>query len=242
MNQIDPARVPKHVAIVMDGNGRWAESRGLSRSEGHVHGYITLRGIVEAAPDYGIEALTVYAFSTENWRRPREETDALMRLFAEAARRERDNMNQNGVRMLVSGRFHELPPEVQESLGADIEATKQNSRLVLNLAMNYGGRAEIVDAARAIVSRAVAGEIRAEDVDEAVISQHLYAPQLSDPDLLIRTAGEMRVSNFLLWQIAYSEIWVTDVLWPDFGREDLEKAILDYQRRTRRFGAVVRGE
>lgn len=239
MIQIDPERAPKHVAIVMDGNGRWATRQGLTRPEGHVQGYITLRSIVEAAPDLGIEALTVYAFSTENWRRPKPETDALMMLFAEASRRELDNMNANGVKMTVSGRFHELPPEVQESLGASIESTKNNTRLTFNLALNYGGRAEIVDATKAIARKVAAGEITPDDVDEALISRNMYSPDLPEPDLLIRTAGEMRISNFLLWEIAYSELYVTDVLWPDFTPEELAKAIADFQGRTRRFGKVV---
>lgn len=239
MMEIDIEKAPKHVAIVMDGNGRWATRQGLSRPEGHAQGYITLRSIVEAAPDLGIKALTVYAFSTENWRRPKFETDALMMLFAEASRQELDNMNANGVRMAVSGRFNELPPEVQESLGASIESTKNNTRLMFNLALNYGGRAEIVDATKAIARRVAAGEINPDEIDEALISNNMYSPDLPDPDLLIRTAGEMRVSNFLLWEIAYSEIYVTDVLWPDFTREELEKAVLNYQGRTRRFGKVV---
>ncbi|MEN6370613.1 MAG: isoprenyl transferase [Armatimonadota bacterium] len=239
MTNIDPDRVPKHVAIVMDGNGRWATRQGLTRAEGHVQGYIALRNIVEAASDLGIKALTVYAFSTENWRRPKDEVEALMHLFARAAHQEMENLQQNSVRMMVSGRFHELPKEVQDSLNADIKATKNNTRLILNLAINYGGRSEIADAARALARKAAAGEISPEEIDEKTFSQYMYAPELPDPDLLIRTAGEMRISNFLMWEIAYAEFYVTQVLWPDFNREELIKAILDYQGRTRRFGAVV---
>lgn len=239
MTDLDPTRVPKHVAIVMDGNGRWATRRGLPRAQGHMHGYLVLRSIVEAARDLGIEVITAYAFSTENWRRPKDEIDMLMHLFAEAAHQERANLQQNGVRMMVSGRFHELPEAVQESLRADIEATKNNTNLILNLAINYGGRSEIVDAAKAIARKVAAGEVSPDKIDEQFISRHMYAPGLPDPDLLIRTAGEMRVSNFLLWEIAYTEIHVTQVLWPDFTKDDLIKAVLDYQGRTRRFGAVV---
>lgn len=236
---IDPNRVPKHIAIVMDGNGRWATRQGLSRPEGHFQGYRTLRKIVEDAADMGIKVLTVYAFSTENWRRPKEEIEALMTLFINAARAELDDMNQLNVRMLLSGRIDQLPEATREQLICDVEATKNNTRITLNLALNYGGRAELVDATHKIVERAVAGEIKPEDVDEQLISQNLYSPGLPDPDLLIRTAGEMRISNFLLWEIAYAELYVTQTLWPDFTKEDLEKAILDYQGRTRKFGKVV---
>ena len=239
MIEIDRNRVPEHIAIVMDGNGCCATRQGLQRIEGHVRGYVTLRNILEAAADLGIKVLTAYAFSTENWRRPKEEVDALMHLFAKAARRERDNLMQNDIRMMVSGRLHELPPEAQESLLADIEATKDNKKIILNLAVNYGGRSEITDAARKIAKKVLAGEISPDEIDEKLFSKHLYAPELPDPDLLIRTAGEMRVSNFLLWEIAYAEIHVTQVLWPDFTKDDLIKAVLDYQGRTRKFGAVV---
>lgn len=239
MTEIDKNRVPKHVAIVMDGNGRWATRRGLQRVEGHIQGYLALRDILKVASDIGIKILSAYAFSTENWRRPKDEVDALMHLFAKAARHERDNLVQNNVRMIVSGRFHELPPEVQESLLEDVKATKNNNKIILNLAVNYGGRSEIIDAAKNIAQKAAAGEISPDDIDEKFFSKHLYTPELPDPDLLIRTAGEMRVSNFLLWEIAYAEIHVTQALWPDFTKDDLIKAVLDYQGRTRRFGAVV---
>jgi undecaprenyl diphosphate synthase len=223
----------------MDGNGRWATRQGLSRAEGHFQGYKTLRRIVEDAADIGVKVLTVYAFSTENWKRPKEEIDALMRLFINAARAEIGDMRQLGVRMLVSRRLDQLPDDTREELMRDVEATKDRSRITLNLALNYGGRAEIVDATRKIVERAIAGEIKPEDVNEELVSQHLYSPSLPDPDLLIRTAGEMRISNFLLWEIAYAELHVTQTLWPDFTKEDLEKAILDYQSRTRKFGTLV---
>lgn len=241
-NKIDTSRIPKHVAIVMDGNGRWATRQGLSRAEGHYHGYKTLKSIVEAASEFGIEILTVYAFSTENWRRPKEEVEALMHLFFEAAHAEVADMQKMNVRMMVSGRVEELPDVTRKEFLRDIEATKHNKKIILNLAINYGGRREITDAAKKIAQQAADGKISPNDVDETLFSRYLYSPDLPDPDLLIRTAGEMRVSNFLLWEIAYSEIHVTQTLWPDFTKEDLAKAILDYQSRTRKFGAVVEKE
>lgn len=231
--------MPKHVAIVMDGNGRWARQKGLPRTEGHVRGHYVLRDIVQAASDFGIKILTVYAFSTENWRRPKEETEALMHLFAEGARQETPDMIKNGVRMLVSGRIDSLPDTARDALLEAVNATAGGDRITLNLAINYGGRAEIVDAAAAVARLAVRGEISPEEVDEELFSRYLYHPDLPDPDLLIRTAGEMRVSNFLLWEIAYSEIHVTPVLWPDFTKEDLARAIIDYQQRVRKFGGVA---
>lgn len=236
---IDPNRVPKHIAIVMDGNGRWARQKGLPRTEGHVRGHYVLRDIVQAASDFGVKILTVYAFSTENWRRPKEETEALMHLFAEGARQETPDMLKNGVRMLVSGRIDSLPDIARDALLEAVNATAGGDRITLNLAINYGGRAEIVDAAAAVARLAAQGKISPEDVDEDLFARYLYQPELPDPDLLIRTAGEMRVSNFLLWEIAYSEIHVTSVLWPDFTKEDLARAIIDYQNRVRKFGGVA---
>jgi undecaprenyl diphosphate synthase len=223
----------------MDGNGRWATRQGLPRLQGHFKGYETLRDIVEAAPDLGIRVITAYGFSTENWRRPKEETEGLMQLIAEAAHHEAENLHQNGVRMIISGHLDELPTHTREALESDMELTKDNNRLTLNLAINYGGRLEIVDAVKKIATCVAEGEIKPEDIDEQLFSQHLYAPDLPDPDLLIRTANEMRISNFLLWEIAYSELYVTETLWPDFTKDELIKAVLDYQNRTRRFGAVV---
>jgi len=223
----------------MDGNGRWARERGLPRSEGHRRGYEALREIVKASTDMGIEILTVYAFSSENWNRPRDEVDALMNLMADAARRELPTLQEYGVRVVVSGRLDGLPDRARQSLLEDMEATCANRRLILNLAINYGGRNEIIDAARSIAKEAVEGRLSPDEIDEKLFKRYLYQPDLPDPDLLIRTASELRVSNFLLWQIAYAEIWVTDVLWPDFTPETLAQAIADYQKRTRRFGAVV---
>ncbi|HOM71137.1 MAG TPA: isoprenyl transferase [Armatimonadota bacterium] len=237
--EIDPTRVPKHVAVIMDGNGRWATRQGLNRIEGHIQGYKTLRRIVEDASNLGVEVLTTYTFSTENWTRPKEEVDALMKLIVQAARAEIADMQELGVRLMVSGRIEELPDATREELLQDIEATKGNTKMILNLAINYGGRREIVDAARKIARRVAAGDFKPEDIDEHLFSQYLYSPELPDPDLLIRTANEMRISNFLLWEIAYSEIYVTKKLWPEFTKEDLIEAIIDYQGRTRKFGAVV---
>lgn len=235
---IAPDRIPAHVAIIMDGNGRWAQGRGLPRLEGHRRGYQTVDRIVRAAGEIGIRALTLYTFSNENWRRPREEISGIMRLIATAARRELRKLTDEGVQLRVSGRLEGLPAFVRDSLLEDVELTKDNIGLVLNLAVNYGGRAEIVDALRRLAPQIQDGSLSAGTIDEDVISASLYQPDLPDPDLLIRTAGEMRISNFLLWQVAYAELHVTDVLWPDFAEADLLKAIADYQGRVRKFGGV----
>lgn len=235
---IDPAGVPKHVAIIMDGNGRWAERQGLQRLQGHIRGYQTVHTIIESAADFNIQAVTLYTFSVENWRRPAGEVDGIMELIAEAALQELDKLMTKDVQLRVSGRVAELPERVREALQRDIERTKDNKRLILNLAINYGGRAEIVDAVRALASRVQSGNLLPNEINDEVFASHLYQPGLSDPDLLIRTAGEMRISNFLLWEIAYAELHVTPVLWPDFTEEDLLKALADYQHRVRKFGGV----
>jgi undecaprenyl diphosphate synthase len=224
--------VARSVAIIMDGNGRWAESRGLPVAEGHRAGTKALRRTVEAAIDLGIESLTVYAFSTENWTRPPDEVDALMEIFHETIDRELPDLCKQGVRTRFIGRRDRAPDELRRRM-ADLEAeTGANSRLELWIAFDYGGRAEIVDAARRLVEDGVA----AEEVDEEALGRRLYAPELPDPDLLIRTSGELRVSNFLLWQLAYAELVFVDTLWPDFGDEDLRTALDQYARRRRRFG------
>lgn len=239
MCEVDLERVPRHVAIVMDGNGRWATDRGLVRTDGHREGYSRVRPVVQACIDLGIKYVTLYTFSTENWRRPQEETDAIMALIAEAARNDIADLHGNGVRVIVSGVFGDLPDFVKFELDRDRELTNDNTTLTLNLAINYGGRREIADAAKKIARAAVAGELDPESISEQVFTQYLYSPEIPDPDLLVRTAGEMRISNFLLWEIAYSEIYVTDVLWPDFSKEELIKAVLDYQSRTRKFGKTA---
>jgi undecaprenyl diphosphate synthase len=223
----------------MDGNGRWARARGLERLEGHWQGYRTLKRVVYAADELGIRFLTVYGFSSENWRRPGEEVGGLMNLMLAAMRAEIEELVENGIRVRVSGRLAELPSDLRAEFESAMERTEGNRRLTFNLAINYGGRAEIVDAVRAIGRRIAAGEMRPEEVTEETIHAHLYHPQIPDPDLLIRTAGERRLSNFLLWETAYSEIFVTQTLWPDFDRQDLVEAIEDYHKRVRRFGAVV---
>ncbi|MCX7624594.1 MAG: isoprenyl transferase [Candidatus Sumerlaeaceae bacterium] len=237
---IDPAKLPQHVAIIMDGNGRWAKQRGyLDRIRGHEAGIDSVRTVVRACGELGLRALTLYAFSVENWKRPQREIDALMNLLKRFLREEINELNENNVRLVASGRLHDLGEDVLAELHQTMQATASNSGLVLNLALSYGGRAEIVDAVRKLVADVLESKIRLDDISEHLLSRYLYHPELGDPDLLIRTSGEMRVSNFLLWQIAYTEFYVTSVLWPDFRRADLYRAILDYQRRERRFGGVT---
>jgi len=235
---INPEDMPRHIAIIMDGNGRWAKKRGLLRPEGHRQGGKVAEEISQCCVDFGIESLTLYSFSMENWKRPREEVDALMGLYAEYLTKMRPTLMEDNVRLVHLGRIEQLPNVVKAALLGTIEITSANTGMVFALALNYSGRTEIVDAAREIARRHKAGELSLEDIDEKCFSSHLYTAELHDPDLLIRTASEMRVSNFLLWQISYSEFYVTDTLWPDFNREDLEKAILAYAKRTRRFGDV----
>ncbi len=236
---VDMQRVPDHVAIICDGNGRWAERRRMPRSLGHLEGYKAVRRIVRSADDLGIKVLTLYAFSSENWTRPKQETDALMRLFEEGAKRELQELHENDVRMRFSGHVEALRPSLLAELRRNEEVTARNTGLTLNICLNYSGREEILQAARRLVAMASRQELRAEDVTPEQFAQGLYTAGLPDPDLLIRTAGEMRVSNYLLWQIAYAEIWVTDTLWPEFDTPHLIEALLDYQRRVRKFGGVV---
>jgi undecaprenyl diphosphate synthase len=232
---IDLDRLPVHVAIIMDGNGRWAGKQGLGRLLGHREGYKTLRSVLLNASELGVRFLTVYAFSAENWRRPEDEVGGLMKLIEQAARDELRSMHQNNVRIRVSGRVDEVPEGLRKALVSGIETTKNNTGITFTLAINYGGRAEIVDAVKDIV----ASGTEPQDVTEDLIAAHLYNPTHPDPDLMIRTAGEMRWSNFLLWQAAYCELFVTPVTWPEFGEADLLEAIATYQKRTRKFGAVV---
>jgi undecaprenyl diphosphate synthase len=227
------------VGVIMDGNGRWAQQRGLPRTAGHKAGVEALRTVVKACPDLGVEVLTAYAFSTENWTRPKDEVDFLMLLMVEYCKREVQSLNENGVRINAMGRIHELPTLQREAILRAMDETKHNTRLVLNLAINYGGQAEVVDAVRTIAAKVAAGEVKPEEIDQAMISRNLYTAGFPDLDLVIRTAGEMRLSNFMLWQASYSEFWATDVLWPDFSRELLEQALRDFRQRERRFGAVV---
>jgi len=238
-NSIDPERLPAHIAIIMDGNGRWARQRNLPRAAGHRAGMEPVRTTVETCNRLGIQALTLYAFSAENWKRPRVEVDTLWRLLRLYLRRELPEILRNGIRLTSMGRLDGLPFQVREELEAAIEATAHNTGMRLNVALNYSGRTELVDALNAIVEDARAeGRLPDLRIDEQAIAARLYTAGLPDPDLLIRTSGEMRISNFLLWQIAYAELYVTETLWPDFRRTDLLHAILEYQKRDRRFGGL----
>ena len=228
--------LPRHVAIIMDGNGRWAKGRGLPRLAGHRAGVEPVRVTVRAAADLGIEVLTLYAFSVENWNRPRIEINGLMQVLKDTLRREQDELNENGVRLRTIGREQDLPPDVRIQIDKTRRALEHNRGLVLNLALSYGGRAEILDAARRMLADAQSKGAAPDELSEEKFSQYMYAPDLPDPDLLIRTSGELRVSNFLLWQIAYAEIWVTPTHWPDFRREHFYHAIREFQSRDRRFG------
>jgi undecaprenyl diphosphate synthase len=236
---IDPDRIPAHIAIIMDGNGRWAGRRRLPRVAGHRAGVGPVRTAVETCGRLGVKALTLYAFSIENWKRPRAEVETLWRLLRFYLRQELPDLQRNDVRLQAIGRWDALPAPVRKELEAAIEATAANRGLLLNLAINYGGRAEIVDAVNAILEMArLNGSISSLKLDEELISANLYTASSPDPDLLIRTSGEMRISNFLLWQIAYAELYVTETLWPDFTRRDLLQAILAYQKRDRRYGGL----
>ncbi len=234
---IDPARLPAHIAIIMDGNGRWAKNRHLPRVSGHRAGVQAVRSTVETCAQLGLQALTLYAFSVENWKRPRAEVETLWRLLRVYLGSELPLMMKHDIRFGAIGRIDALPGFVRGELDQVVRRTENNQGLRLNLAINYGGRAEIVDAVKSLLEDARAGRT---EIDEAAISARLYTAGMPDPDLLIRTSGEMRVSNFLLWQIAYAELYVTNTLWPDFNRMELLEAILDYQRRDRRFGGLGR--
>lgn len=228
--------LPKHIAIIMDGNGRWAKSRGQIRAFGHENGTKAVRTTVENCAKLGIEHLTLYAFSTENWKRPKLEVKTLMRLLISSLKKEMNTLQKNNIRLNAIGNINTLPKKVHDELLHVIEATKSNSRMTLNLALSYGSRDELTHAVRKIGEKIKNDIISTEKIDESVINQHLYTRNLPDVDLLIRTSGEQRLSNFLLWQIAYAELYFTDIFWPDFSEEDLYKAIASYQKRERRFG------
>ena len=229
---------PRHIAIIMDGNGRWAKERGIPRIKGHERGAESVRAVTEACVELGIEFLTVYAFSTENWKRPEAEVTALWALLEHFIEQETPTLMKNNVRLRAIGRLHELPASCQDALRRAIELTAANTATTLILALNYSGRAELVDAARALCVKARRGELQPDDIDTDTISRHLYTHDLPDPDLLIRTSGEVRLSNFLLWQLSYTEIHVTHKLWPDFGKQDLRDAIDEFTKRQRRFGGL----
>jgi undecaprenyl diphosphate synthase len=235
---LDPAKLPRHLAIIMDGNGRWAQQRGLARTRGHESGADTIRSVTTSCAELGLEQLTLYAFSNENWKRPRLEINFLMRLLRQFLVRERPTMMDNDVRLTAIGRLGDLPGRAAEELNRSIEMTAGNKGLNLCLALSYGGRAEIVDACKQVAKSVADGTLDPGDIDEASISSRLYQPG-HDPDLLIRTAGERRISNFLLWQLSYSEIYVTEACWPEFTVDELHKALADYAGRTRKFGGLV---
>jgi undecaprenyl diphosphate synthase len=239
LRRIDFARLPRHVAIIMDGNGRWAKLRHKGRVEGHRAGIASVRDVVETSARLGIEVLTLYAFSIENWKRPRAEVSTLMSLLKQYLRLELNTLLRNNIRFQVIGRPGALPPDVQDELTRGAERTRQCTGMLFNIALNYGGRAEITDAVRRLMADARATGLDPAAIDDDTLSSYLYTAGQPDPDLLIRTSGEMRVSNFLLWQIAYAEIWVTDVLWPDFRRLNLLQAVADFQKRERRYGGIA---
>jgi len=236
IDKIDKSKLPRHIAIIMDGNGRWAKLNGKPRIFGHKAGVKSVRTITEAATEIGIEYLTLYAFSTENWNRPALEVNALMHLLVETVKKEIKSLNENGVRLTAIGDITKLPKKTYQALADGIEETKNNTNITLNLALNYSGKWEIREAIKQITHKISIGELDTNNISDELIAQHLTTSAIPDPELLIRTSGEHRVSNFLLWQIAYSEFYFTDIYWPDFDKNEFYKAIYDYQQRERRFG------
>lgn len=237
-SDIDLKRLPKHIAIIMDGNGRWAKSQGFKRVTGHKKGTRSVRETVEACAELGVEDLTLFAFSTENWGRPKLEVRTLMELLVSSLKKELKTMMDNDIRLTTIGRFEQLPKSVQNELEEVIKKTANNKRMNLILALSYGAREELLSATKKIASAVEKGELKTEEIDESLIQQNLYTQELPDVDLMIRTGGEERISNFLLWQIAYAELYFTSILWPEFRKEDLYDAIINYQNRERRFGKI----
>jgi undecaprenyl diphosphate synthase len=235
--KVETACVPRHVAVIMDGNGRWAKRRGLPRLLGHRAGAKSLRAILRACRDHGVEFLTVYAFSTENWVRPKDEVSGLMSLLKTFLKKDERDLHEHQVRLRVTGRIQDLPKAVRAELERVMAATQKYEKGHLILALSYGGRTEIVDAVRAIAAKVKVGVIEPGQIDEDMVARHLYLPEVPDPDLMIRTSGELRLSNFLLWELSYSEFYFTDTLWPDFREPDFAKALAEYSRRQRRYGA-----
>lgn len=234
--QIDLLKVPRHVAVIMDGNGRWAKGKGMSRVFGHKNAITAVRETIETATEIGVEAITLYAFSTENWNRPKLEVDTLMNLLVNSLKKELNTLLKNNVKLNVIGALESLPKNVQKTLKEVLDTTKNNTKIILTLALSYGGREEIVNTIKNISKKVVNKELLIEEIDENIINNHLYTFNLPDVDLMIRTSGEQRISNFLLWQLAYAELYFTDVLWPNFRKEHFYDAIIDYQNRERRFG------
>lgn len=239
---IDKRRVPQHVAIIMDGNGRWAERRGLPRLVGHRAGAASIRAVVEAAPEIGIQYLTLYTFSLENWRRPTDEVSGLMALFEEMLEKELDELHRKQVRILTIGDIKKLYPSTRATFDEAVKRTAANTGLTLVIALSYSGRQEIVAVVKELAGAVAGGRLDLEAIDEELVAEHLSTRSIPDPELIIRTSGELRLSNFLLWQTAYSEFWVTEVLWPDFRRRHLLQAVYEYQQRQRRFGGLVKKE
>ncbi|MEQ9368727.1 MAG: isoprenyl transferase [Coleofasciculus chthonoplastes F3-SA18-01] len=237
-SDLDQERLPKHVAVIMDGNGRWAKRRGIPRIMGHRRGVDTLKQLLRCCDDWGIQALTAYAFSTENWGRPIEEVEFLMTLFERVLMRELQEMMEENVCIQFVGNLTALPQSLQNQIERAMTQTQNNTGIQFTVATNYGGREEILQACRAIATQVQHGQLQPDDIDEALFSRHLYTANIGDPDLLIRTSGEMRLSNFLLWQMAYAEFYITDAFWPDFDREAFHQALIAYQKRERRFGKV----
>ncbi len=234
--QIDKDFIPKHVAVIMDGNGRWARKQGLKRVMGHKKGVDAVRETVESAAEMGIQALTLYAFSTENWKRPKIEVDTLMSILVRSLKKEIKTLQKNNIKLQAIGNLEKLPPLAQSQLREVMKMTADNDHMILTLALNYGAKEELINAVKSISKKIVNNELKIEEIDEKIINSHLYTVTLPVVDFLIRTSGEMRISNFLLWQIAYAELYFTDILWPDFRKKDFYEAILNYQRRERRFG------
>ncbi|GAE36060.1 isoprenyl transferase [Halalkalibacter akibai] len=236
--EIDLVEIPKHIAIIMDGNGRWAKNRGLPRIAGHREGMKVVRKVVQKANDLGVEVLTLYAFSTENWKRPKTEVDYLMKLPERFLNKELPSLIEENVKVRLMGSIEELPEHTKRAVIKAVKDTENNTGLILNFALNYGSRFELMNAVKEISRQVELGKLKTDDINESILEQHLMTAELRDPDLLIRTSGEIRLSNFMLWQVAYSEFWFTDVLWPDFNESHLEEAIAVYQKRARRYGGV----
>jgi len=238
IDELNMQNLPKHIAIIMDGNGRWAKKKGLPRIAGHWAGAEALRDIVSTCCKLNIKVLSVFAFSSENWKRPVQEVNAIMNLLLYYLKKEVDSLHENNVRIHVSGNWEELPQRIVEQIKASIQQTRNNTGLVLNIVLNYGGRKEILTACKKLGEELLSGKISINDIDERTFEKCLYTRDLPDPDLLIRPSGELRISNFLLWQIAYTELWFTNICWPDFKSDDLLQAICDYQKRERRYGGI----
>ena len=231
-------KIPQHIAIIMDGNGRWAKERGKIRLFGHVNGYKRIYPTIKHCKDIGVKYVSLYAFSSENWSRPGIEVKGIMQILRKGIKQQIDKMAEEDLRFVVSGRVDELEPIYKDLINYAVESTKNNKTITLNLCFNYGGRNEIIDATKKICKKVKAGEINIDDINSEVFSNYLYHPEIPDPELMIRTAGEMRISNYLLWELAYSELYVTDIYWPDFSIEELDKAIESYSKRERRFGGL----